>query len=284
MMKFGAGASLMLVVVHLVSCSGGKLTSEEIVKFDQTTFDMLKDCAQTSRYSRGRFQKHCDGKTGVFYADVLLSGRTSYQIKRDSCEGSDKIGARHSERGLFDDPLVQLRASNRLPRCVKAVWRVDGDEGLRPLHLLEEETDAEKLAREERAEKARAAEQLRIKQERLEKERLAKEEKERERRESAEKLERNKNDAEWLGNQYGLIATPSCKRAVQSLARYDYEWTDGWLDMKFPSFLSEVKEPFTVTFTGDRIKFQNGFGAWQKKQYYCDYDVKRAQVVRAYVR
>lgn len=34
----------------------------------------------------------------------------------------------------------------------------------------------------------------------------------------------------------------------------------------------EKKSQGIITYFGDRIQFQNGFGAWQYQTYQCDYD------------
>jgi hypothetical protein len=96
-------------------------------------------------------------------------------------------------------------------------------------------------------------------------------------------LEANKTNAEWLANKFDAASSVYCKSAVESLAKYDYEWTDDWLESKFPGYLTVTPSPYVFTSTGDKIKFQNGFGAWQNQKYYCDYNVKTKQVVRAWV-
>ena len=62
-----------------------------------------------------------------------------------------------------------------------------------------------------------------------------------------------------------------CVHYIEKLARYDFEWTDGWLDYKFTHFRWKNQNKGIITFIGDKIKLQNGFGAWQHYTYACDY-------------
>ena len=59
---------------------------------------------------------------------------------------------------------------------------------------------------------------------------------------------------------------------IESTAKYDYEWTDGWLGTKLARYRWEDRKAGSVSYTGDKIKFQNGFGAWQKMTYWCHFD------------
>jgi hypothetical protein len=99
----------------------------------------------------------------------------------------------------------------------------------------------------------------------------------------AEELESNKSNGKWLSENYQIEAGAACQSKVEALSKWDYEWTDGWLETKFPDYGITPKQPFVLTVSGSKIKFQNGFGAWQKVQYYCDYNVK-SQATYAYAR
>ena len=57
---------------------------------------------------------------------------------------------------------------------------------------------------------------------------------------------------------------------VERLAQYAHEWTDGFLDPKFTHYRWRDMEAGVVTHIGDKIRFQNGFGAWQNMVYECD--------------
>lgn len=69
-----------------------------------------------------------------------------------------------------------------------------------------------------------------------------------------------------------VTAGIECKRPVEGLAKYNARWTDGVLDMKFSHYRWKDQAKGTVTYIGDKIEFQNGFGAYQKHIYECDFD------------
>ena len=86
-------------------------------------------------------------------------------------------------------------------------------------------------------------------------------------------LQLHLNDAKWLDDQYEITAGVACREPVEKLAKYNFEWFDTWSEQKFDSYYSPVRAPGILVVTGDKIKFQNGFGAWQIMKYECTYDV-----------
>lgn len=79
--------------------------------------------------------------------------------------------------------------------------------------------------------------------------------------------------------KHSLDASVVCERMVERLAKFDFEWTDSWTELKFPRFRWANKKKGVVTYFGDKIKLQNGFGAWQHYVYACDYDPRSGKVV-----
>jgi hypothetical protein len=79
-------------------------------------------------------------------------------------------------------------------------------------------------------------------------------------------------DLHCWGEKHAIEATFACKPLVERLAKYQFEWTDGWLDTKFTKYGWNDQNTGVVTYVGDKIKFQNGFGAWQYMTYRCDYN------------
>lgn len=63
-----------------------------------------------------------------------------------------------------------------------------------------------------------------------------------------------------------------CKGYVEKLAKYNARWTDGTFETKFSNFKWLNQEKATLTYIGDKVEFQNGFGAYQTHLYECDYD------------
>lgn len=156
-------ASLLVTApLMLQACGGGELTDEDIAALNTTTLEELKACSRNPKYDS--FDSSCEGKTGVFMAAV----DNGYRIKRDDCEGPDWVTARHSggtlvERARSDffdekDALADMRRnSSQPPRCVKAVWRIDGVDGIWPLQVIWKESDEEYATRRDKAEAERLA-------------------------------------------------------------------------------------------------------------------------------
>lgn len=88
-----------------------------------------------------------------------------------------------------------------------------------------------------------------------------------------------KADIQCWGDKYNIEAGIRCDEHVERMASYNFEWTDGWMEPKFSHFRWLDSETGTVTYIGDKIKFQNGFGAWQNIVYECDFDPELRQVL-----
>lgn len=69
-----------------------------------------------------------------------------------------------------------------------------------------------------------------------------------------------------------------CDSMVERLAKNDFEWTSGWFGLKFSNYKWRNQKGQVVTYIGDKIKFQNGFGAWINHIYECDFDGKKDRI------
>jgi hypothetical protein len=81
------------------------------------------------------------------------------------------------------------------------------------------------------------------------------------------------------GDKHNIAAAARCKEPVEKLAKYTARWTDGTFEPKFSHFRWFKESEGIVTYIGDKIEFQNGFGAWQAHVYECDYNPKTEQVL-----
>jgi hypothetical protein len=81
-----------------------------------------------------------------------------------------------------------------------------------------------------------------------------------------------KLDLQCWGDKHNISAGVYCDDSVEKLAQYSARWTDGTFETKFSHFRWLNKEKGTLTFIGDKIEFQNGFGAYQTHVYECDFD------------
>lgn len=91
-------------------------------------------------------------------------------------------------------------------------------------------------------------------------------------------------DALCMGRKHVSDAEGPCGRAVESLAKFDHKWTNGFGERKFTHFGWADKEAGLLLFQGDSIKFQNGFGAFQHHIYECVFDPANKRVVTAEAR
>ena len=87
-------------------------------------------------------------------------------------------------------------------------------------------------------------------------------------------------DIECWGQKHASAASAGCAPLVERLAKFQFEWTSRWTDQRFPRarWLDQTKGQ--MTYIGDAIKFQNGFGAWQYHTYFCDFDPSTGRVLR----
>lgn len=79
-------------------------------------------------------------------------------------------------------------------------------------------------------------------------------------------------DLRCWAEKHSTDAEIRCDDLVEDLAKFDFEWAQGFLGSKFSRYLWKDADAGIVTYLGDEIKFQNGFGAWQRYKYACNYD------------
>jgi hypothetical protein len=85
-------------------------------------------------------------------------------------------------------------------------------------------------------------------------------------------------DIKCLDMKYSADANYACERPVERLAKNNFEWFNTWPYPKFSHLrLGPVLGSMTVI--GEKIKFQNGFGAWIIHKYECDFDTNTKTVL-----
>ena len=92
------------------------------------------------------------------------------------------------------------------------------------------------------------------------------------------------NSAEALDKKYGTSGIFLCAAQaddyLRSIAKYDFKWENiGFLETKFDTYIKNVKSPGVLTLESDKAQLQNGFGAYQRIELYCDYDTQRKEVL-----
>jgi hypothetical protein len=75
----------------------------------------------------------------------------------------------------------------------------------------------------------------------------------------------------WAAH-WAHLAESRCPERIERLARYAVRWTDGMLEPKFSRAKWADEAAGSVTWAGDRVEFQNGFGAWEPQIYTCTLD------------
>ncbi|AYG59688.1 hypothetical protein [Rhizobium jaguaris] len=87
-----------------------------------------------------------------------------------------------------------------------------------------------------------------------------------------------KADFNCWTNKFQRTATNLCAQQIEHLAKNNFEWTDSFSSPKFPR--ARISGPGTlITYVGDKIKMQNGFGAWTIVTYECDFDTEKGVVL-----
>ncbi|MDA1380624.1 hypothetical protein PCI56_13705 [Plesiomonas shigelloides subsp. oncorhynchi] len=74
------------------------------------------------------------------------------------------------------------------------------------------------------------------------------------------------------GDKNSLAASMKCDQEIERLAKNSFKWTDKTLEPKFSYHRWLDKDAGTLTYIGDKIQYQNGFGAWVNHIYECDFD------------
>lgn len=77
---------------------------------------------------------------------------------------------------------------------------------------------------------------------------------------------------ECWGEKHFINAAVYCEKPIERLAQYSVEWTDGIGSPKFGYYRWKDQPKGYITYIGDKLKLQNGFGAWSNYIYECDFD------------
>ena len=88
-----------------------------------------------------------------------------------------------------------------------------------------------------------------------------------------------KTDLKCWAEKHDTSAIIAAEPLIEKMAKYQFEWTDGILEPKLLRFRWHNIKNLSVTYIGDKIKMQNGFGAWQNMIYEIDYDTINKKVI-----
>ena len=78
-----------------------------------------------------------------------------------------------------------------------------------------------------------------------------------------------------------IFAGIYCAEQVEARARYGAQWTNGFLEQKFPvgQWETETADKKVVRYMGDKVEFQNRYGTWETHLYECLVDVKNEKIL-----
>jgi hypothetical protein len=87
----------------------------------------------------------------------------------------------------------------------------------------------------------------------------------------------------WMERKLPEASYP-CEKAVEKLAKYSVKWTDSTFEFKFDHMRWADQAKGQIIYIGDKVQFQNGFGAYQNSVYECTYDPVSKSVLDVQVR
>lgn len=88
---------------------------------------------------------------------------------------------------------------------------------------------------------------------------------------AADKERACRQNLQCWGDRTSIAAAVFCQDHIERMAQYAHEWTDGWTEPKFSRFKWKDREAGEITYIGDKMRFQNGLGAWENIIYECDF-------------
>ena len=86
-------------------------------------------------------------------------------------------------------------------------------------------------------------------------------------------------DLTCVGEKFIITVSGYCSQKVEQEAKNAVQWTDKTLEHKFGHYQWGNQDKSMVTLVGDKVQFQNGFGAFVNMVYACDVDVKSGDVL-----
>lgn len=81
-----------------------------------------------------------------------------------------------------------------------------------------------------------------------------------------------------IADEYMGYAVGPCKREVERRAKYGVEWDDGFLVVTLSGYKFDESGKI-ISYFGDKVRFQNGFGAWSNMVYQCDFDTETESLI-----
>lgn len=82
----------------------------------------------------------------------------------------------------------------------------------------------------------------------------------------------------WFERTMPEAAYP-CQEAIEKVASYEVKWDDSFLSLAFTKAAWSIQEEGVIILMGDKVKFQNGHGAFQNMRYACTWSPANDAVI-----
>ena len=86
-----------------------------------------------------------------------------------------------------------------------------------------------------------------------------------------------RNDLKCWAETNEKSASVRCIIAIQDRAKFEYDWISGAMP-RFAQYAWVNKASGVISYRGDQIKLQNGFGVFSQHRYSCSYDPSKGEV------
>jgi len=263
----------------------GFSSSEEMQAFKARGYSSMYEYLEVKKREPAWYYENCELAGGGSFENFCLGQAISWRgvVKRVDKDDGIRISVRNEdggelEKGFSVDALSLLGSvgSGDIGRLI------DFDAIIGKKHVFTNDVDNARLVRLESP--ADYAARL-ISEQSLaaERDRRAAEQVAQAKAEADAELEKKSEDAAWLAERNELKAKNACTGPIENHAKNKFEWIEtGLFDAPrnvFNAYLKKTPSPYVVTFLGDGIRFQNGFGAMIRMKYSCSYDTKNNVVV-----
>ena len=78
------------------------------------------------------------------------------------------------------------------------------------------------------------------------------------------------SNSKCWAEKHMIDAIQLCLEPIENLSKYSFEWTDEFLERKFDQYVWRDQSKGLITYKGDKIRFQNMYGAMENHVYECD--------------
>lgn len=92
----------------------------------------------------------------------------------------------------------------------------------------------------------------------------------------AQRLNECRQDLHCWAQEHRISMMIACNSIIEDHAKYQFKWGDG---EKYEYINWHDKENGIIAYKGDNIRFQNGFGTFQRMNYGCYWDGLNQQLV-----